>query len=139
MKKINDLVNSNLIRSVHSYQKLADSVYEILHLNKDKHNVWVVVKQQQLTILTDNPYLATQLRYQQDNIRDIINRKYLLELKKSKVKIVAPKGVKKAKKSGRFLINENTGRILEQIANDIEDKELRDSLIQFANQNQEDK
>lgn len=132
MKKITDLVNNQLIRSIKSYDKLSDSVYEMLHLNKEKHNVWVVIKQQQLTIMTDNPYLGTQLRYQQDNIRDNLNRQYLLELKKSKVKIVPPRAERQKAKKEHFIINESTGRVLESIANDIEDDELRESLIKFA-------
>lgn len=132
MKKFNDLVNNQLIRSIKSYDELSNSVYEMLHLNKDKHNVWVVIKQQQLTIMTDNPYLGTQLRYQQDNIRDNLNRQYLLELKKSKVKIVPPRAERLKAKKKRFIINESTGRVLESIANDIEDDELRKSLIKLA-------
>jgi len=132
MKRITDLVNNQLIRSIKSYDKLSDSVYEMLHLNKEKHNVWVVIKQQQLTIMTDNPYLGTQLRYQQDNIRDNLNRLYLLELKKSKVKIVPPRAKNEKAKKERFIINEKTGRVLKSIANDIEDDELRESLIKLA-------
>ena len=128
MKKISDLVNHQLTQSVKSYDKLSLSVYEMLHLNKEKHNLWVVVKQQQLTLLTDNPYLGTQLRYEQDNIRNALNRQYLLELKKSKVKIVPPTAKRQRIKEKRFVITTKTTKILGSIADEIEDKELRDSL-----------
>ncbi len=128
MKKASDLVNRQLTRSIQSYDKLSNSVYEMLHLNKEKHNVWVVVKQQQLTLMTDNPYLATQLRYQQDQIRDKLNRKFLLELKKSKVKIVPPTMKRERPKEERFLITKKTGKVLESIAEMIDDDELRASL-----------
>lgn len=132
MKKLTELVNNQLIRSIKSYDKLSDTVYEILHLNKEKHNVWVVVKQQQLTIMTDNPYLGTQLRYQQENIRDTLNRRFLLELKQSKVKIIPPKAKRPKEKKERFIISEKTGNMLESIAKDIEDEGLRLSLIKLA-------
>ena len=128
MKKISDLVNHQLTKSIKSYDKLSDSVYEMLHLNKTKHNLWVVVKQQQLTILTDNPYLGTQLRYEQDNIRIALNRQYLLELKNSKVKIVPPKAKLKKVKEERFIITTKTTQILNTIADEIDDEELRNSL-----------
>ena len=128
MKKASDLVNRQLTRSIQSYDKLSNSVYEMLHLNKEKHNVWVVVKQQQLTLMTDNPYLATQLRYQQDQIRDKLNREFLLELKKSKVKIVPPTMKRERPKEERFLITKKTGKVLESIAEMIDDDELRASL-----------
>lgn len=132
MKRLSDLVNNQLAKSVRSYDKLSETVYKLLHLNKEKHNLWVVVRQQQLTIMTDNPYLGTQLRYQQDNIRDALNREYLLELKKSKVKIVPPTARKEKRTEERFIISEKTGKTLESIADMIEDEELRQSLKQLG-------
>ncbi len=133
MKKISDLVNRQLTRSIKSYDKLSNSVYEMLHLNKDKHNIWVVVKQQQLTLMTDNPYLGTQLRYQQDHIRDKLNRQFLLELKKSKVKIVPPTAERPKIKEERFVITKKAGKVLESIAEMIDDDELRASLKKLGN------
>ncbi len=135
MKRLNDLVNNQLAKSVKSYDRLSNSVYKLLHLNKKKHNLWVVVRQQQLTLMTDNPYLGTQLRYQQDNIREALNREYLLELKKSKVKIVPPTASREIIKEERFVISEQTGKTLESIANMIEDKELSESLRQLGQKN----
>lgn len=128
MKKISDLVNNQLSQSIKSYDKLSLSVYEMLHLNKEKHNLWVVVKHQQLTILTDNPYLGTQLRYQQDTIRTALNRKYLMELKKTKIKIVPPTMKRQKVIEKRFVITEKTTQVLASIAEDIEDEGLRNSL-----------
>ena len=132
MKKASDFVNSQFIRSIETYDKLSNSVCELMHLNKEKHNVWVVVKQQKLTILTDNPYLGTQLQYQQKTICDALNRRFLLELKTSKVKIIPPKAVKKINIEPRFVISEKTSSVLESIADDIEDPELKASLLQLT-------
>ena len=132
MKKISNLVNYQLTRSIESYDKLSHSVYEMLHLNKEKHNLWVVVKQQKLTIMTDNPYLGTQLRYQQDNIQKALNSEYLLELKESQVKIIPPKAQRQKIKEERFVISDKAGSILKSIADDIEDEELKQSLIQLS-------
>ena len=135
MKKIINLVNSQLVRSVETYDRLSDEMYKIMHLNKQKHNLWVVIKQQQLTILTDNPYLGTQLQYQQHAICDALNRKFLLELKKTKVKIIPPKVEREVKTETRFVISKKTSDILKGIADDIPDKELRDSLLQLTKKN----
>lgn len=137
MKKASDFVNSHFIRSIKTYDKLSSSIYELMHLNKEKHNVWAVVKQQQLTILTDNPYLGTQLQYQQQAICDSLNRKFLLELKKTKVKIIPPKAIKETKGEPRFIISEKASSALESIANDIEDTELRASLLMLAKKKEE--
>ncbi|HIP94588.1 MAG TPA: DUF721 domain-containing protein [Leucothrix sp.] len=138
MKKASDFVNSQFIRSIETYDKLSNSIYELMHLNKEKHNLWVVVKQQKLTILTDNPYLGTQLQYQQQTICDALNRKFLLELKKTKVKIISPKAISKPKSEPRFVISEKASTVLESIANDIEDSELKASLLQLTKKKKQD-
>lgn len=132
MKKASDFVNSQFIRSTKIYDRLSQSVYELMHLNKEKHNVWVVVKQQKLTIMTDNPYLGTQLQYQQQAICDMLNREFLLELKKTKVKIVPPAAVKEINKDPRFIISEKASMAIENIAMSIEDAELKASLLQLT-------
>jgi len=132
MKKASDFVNSQFIRSTKIYDRLSQSVYELMHLNKEKHNVWVVVKQQKLTIMTDNPYLGTQLQYQQQAICDRLNREFLLELKKTKVKIVPPTAVKEINKDPRFIISEKASMAIENIAMSIEDAELKASLLQLT-------
>ena len=132
MKNINDLVNTQLVESIKSYDKLSNSVYDFLHLNKQKHNVWVVVKQQQLTLLTDNPYLATQLRYQQQNICLHLNQKFLMQLKTIKVKIVPPESVREKVEESNFIISDKASGILAGIADEINDEELKKSLLKLT-------
>jgi hypothetical protein len=133
MKNINDLVNRQLVESTKSYDKLSNTVYDFLHLNKQKHNIWVVVKQHKLTLLTDNPYLATQLRYQQQNICLHLNQKFLMQLDTIKVKIIPPEGVKEKVEESNFMITEKAGGVLEGIADQIDDEELKKSLLKLAN------
>ena len=133
MKNINDLVNKQLVESIKSYDKLSDAVYDFLHLNTEKHNVWVVTKQKTLTLLTDNPYLATQLRYQQKNICMHINQKFLMQLNIIKVKIVPPKGIREKVEENNFSISDKTGGVLAGIADDIDDEALKNSLLKLAN------
>ncbi len=135
MKNINDLVNTQMVESIKSYDKLSGAVYNFLHLNKKKHNVWVVVKQQQLTLLTDNPYLATQLRYQQQNICLHLNQKFLMQLNTIKVKIIPPKGVREKVEESNFIISDKASGILTGIADEIDDEELKQSLLRLADNN----
>jgi hypothetical protein len=132
MKNFNNLISSQLSRNIESYDKLSSYVYDLLHLNKEKHNVWVVVKQQQLTLLTDNPYLGTQLQYEQKNICTAINRYFLLELKKTKVKIVPPSTSITQKHNKLYQIGSTASKSLASIADLIEDPELRESLNKIA-------
>ena len=135
MKNINDLVNSQLTSSIKTNDKLSDFVYALLHLNKDKHNLWVISKQQKLTLLTDNPYLATQISYQKDNICKELNRNFILNMKTVKVKIIPPTGPKEKIKEERFIMNKKTAGVLKDIAQTIEDDEIKELLLSLSNTN----
>ena len=132
MKNISHLVNANLVRSIENHDKLSAAVYSLLHLNKEKHNVWVVVKQNQLTIMTDNPYLGTQLQYQQQNICDHLNQQFLLQLRSTKVRIIPPSTKASPKQGENFMISNKAGKILATIAEDIEDEALKESLLALS-------
>ena len=133
MKNFNHLVNYELTRSIENYDKMSDFVYKLMHLDKQKHNVWVVTKQQQLTLMTDNPYLGTQLRYQQETICEALNRNFLLELKKTKVKIIPPSAEFKQEKKDLYKVGAKASEVLASIANEIEDAELKILLLNLAN------
>ena len=135
MKNFKHLVNSELTKSIENYDKLSAFVYELMHIDKQKHNVWVVTKRQQLTLMTDNPYLGTQLRYQQAAICEALNRNFLMELKTAKVKIIPPTSELKKKKQDLYKMGGKASEILTSIANDIEDDELKRSLLKLTNQN----
>ncbi len=135
MKNFQHLVNTELTKSIENYDKLSSFVYELMHLDKNKHNVWVVAKRQNLTLMTDNPYLGTQLRYQQNTICDAINRKFLMELKTSKVKIIPPTTDLKKRQQDLYKVGGKASEVLTNIASEIEDEELKNSLLKLANQN----
>ena len=135
MKNFQHLVNSELTKSIENYDKLSNFVYELMHLDKDKHNVWVVAKRQNLTLMTDNPYLGTQLRYQQNTICDAMNRKFLMELKTCKVKIIPPTIDTKKQQQDLYKIGGKASEVLKNIAGEIEDEELKNSLLKLASQN----
>ncbi len=132
MKNINQLVNSQLTGSIKNYDKLSNFVYELMHLDKSKHNLWVITKQQQLTLLTDNPYLGTQLQYQMNVICAEINKHFLLQLKKTKVKIIPPSVVPEKPVNKLFEIGEKASEILVNIAEEIDDEELKKSLLKLT-------
>jgi len=135
MKNINDLVNSQLTSSIKTNDKLSDFVYGLLHLNKNKHNLWVICKQQKLTLLTDNPFLATQISYQKDNICKELNQNFIINMKTVKVKIIPPTGSKEKIIEERFIMNKKTAGVLQDIAQTIEDVEIKELLISLSNRN----
>ena len=135
MKNFKHLVNSELTKSIENHDKLSAYVCHLMHIDTQKHNVWAVTRRNQLSLMTDNPYLATQLNYQQSTIRDAINRKFLLQLKTVKVKIIPPSSTPPKRKQDLYTIGSKAGEILASIANDIEDEGLKSSLLKLAKQN----
>jgi len=133
MKNFQHLVNTELTKSIENYDKLSNFIYEMMHLDKNKHNVWVVAKLQKLTIMTDNPYLGTQVRYQQNAICDALNRNFLMELKQSKIKIIPPTVALKKEEKDLYAIGNQASQVLRNIANEIEDKDLKNSLLKLTN------
>lgn len=125
-------MSSDLTRNINTQNRLSDAVYELLKLDRNQHNIWAVMKQQQLTLVTDHPILATQLQYQQNNIRDHLNRTFLLQLKNTQIKIAPPKAMRKITKEKRFVISDNTKDVLKVIADLIDDDEVKDSLKKIA-------
>jgi hypothetical protein len=132
MKKLRSLVNADIARSINIQDKLSKMVYEILDIDINAHNIWAVVKQQQLTLVTDHPIMATQLNFQKDMIRDQLNRRLLLELKSAQIKIAPPKAMRKIPKGKRFVISETSAKSLQGIAEMIDDDELKESLLQLT-------
>ncbi len=103
-----------------------------MHLDKAKHNLWVITKQQQLTLLTDNPYLGTQLQYQMNVICAELNKHFLLQLKKTKVKIIPPSSIPTKPDNKLYEIGEKASEILANIAQEIDDEELKKSLLKLT-------
>ncbi len=132
MKNINQLVNSQLTESIKTYDKLSDFVYKLMYLDKSKHNLWVITKQHQLTLLTDNPYLGTQLQYQTNAICEALNKHFLLELKKTKVKIIPPSTTPVKPANKLYDIGEKASKTLANIAEEIDDEDLKKSLLKLT-------
>jgi hypothetical protein len=134
MKNLRNLVNADIARSINIQDKLSKTVYEILNLDINAHNIWAVAKQQKLTLLTDHPIMASQLNFQKEMIREELNKRLLLELKTAQIKIAPPTALRKIQKKKRFVITETSAKSLQGIAEMIDDEELKQSLLQLSRQ-----
>lgn len=133
MKRLNSLVKPDLIRHLQIQGKLADAVYQIMDLDKQQHNIWVVLKRDHLTLLTDHPILATQLQYQQVKIQETLNKKFYLNLTSTRIKIAPPKSRYKTRpKEARFVVSQRSAKALQSLASTIEDKELGEVLSRLG-------
>ncbi|HFC91686.1 MAG TPA: DUF721 domain-containing protein [Leucothrix mucor] len=129
MKKSKQLVTKQIELHLGELNKLSDSVASLLQIDRNIHTLWVSIKRNKLLLMTDDSSFATQLRFQQALIQQHINQKLLTKVKEVKIKVIAakPQAYEQVKEKC-FRISSQTAKVLSYIAEDIDDKELRESL-----------
>ncbi|PWQ98786.1 DciA family protein [Leucothrix arctica] len=90
MKDIATLPNTYLNQSINNIDKLSETVRTHLGIVNTQMPLYVVVKQQVVSLIVESPILANQLKYQQKDILDHINRTFLREFKQINVRLAPP-------------------------------------------------
>jgi hypothetical protein len=90
MKDITKLPNTYLSQSINNIDKLSETVRMHLGIVNEQMPLYVVIKQQVVSLIVESPILANQLKYQQADILNHINRTFLREFKQINVKIAPP-------------------------------------------------
>ncbi len=129
MKQPKQLITKRITERLQKINDLSDRVASVIQINRNKHTLWANIEKNKLTIMTDNSLFATQLRFQQDVIRQQINQQLLIKLKSIKIKLIAPPAQAKQEVGEKcFQISSQTTDILSHIAEGIDDEKLRGSL-----------
>jgi len=87
MKEMASLPNTYLNQSINNIDKLSETVRIYLGITNTQMPLYVVVKQQVISLIVDSPIFANQLKYQQNDILNHINRTFLREFKQINVKM----------------------------------------------------
>ena len=108
MKELNKLPNAYLHESIKNIDRLSQRVCLFLEIDPKRHTLHVLQRQQEITIMVEEPILANQLKYQQTAILTDLNQSLLREYKTIKIKLSPPR-MRKAiiKKVSDTLINGN--------------------------------
>ena len=129
MKQPKQLVTQRITQRLHEINSLSDMVASVIQINRNNHTLWASIEKNKLTIMTDDSAFATQLRFQQDLIRQHINQQLLIKLKAIKIKLIAPPAQAQKDTGTRcFRISAQVSDILAYIAEDINDNKLKTSL-----------
>jgi len=129
MKQPKQLVTQRITQRLHEINSLSDMVASVIQINRNNHTLWASIEKNKLTIMTDDSAFATQLRFQQDLIRQHINQQLLIKLKAIKIKLIAPPAQAQKDTGTRcFRISTQVADILAYIAEDIDDNKLKTSL-----------
>ena len=68
MEKINSFINTEITKGLHQLDELVLEIAQFIRLDIAER-IWPIVKQQRLLLLTDDPHLATHLRFQQHSLQ----------------------------------------------------------------------
>ena len=129
MRKSKKIVIKHIAQHLEQLNFLSDSVARFLQIDRKIHTLWVSIEKNKLLLMTDDSAFATQLRFQQQMIRQHVNQLFLIKLKSIKIKIIIVKHQpKEVAKERPFQILPQTANILSSIADAIEDEEIRETL-----------
>ncbi|RTZ66245.1 MAG: hypothetical protein DSZ29_03160 [Aquificaceae bacterium] len=129
MKRPKQLVTQRISKRLQEINALSDKVASVIQINRNHHTLWASIEKNQLIIMTDDSVFATQLRFQQDIIRQHINQQLLITLKSIKIKLIAPQAHRQEDTATKcFRISKKVADVLSYIAEDIEDDKLKESL-----------
>ncbi|MBU0656662.1 MAG: hypothetical protein KJ914_16195 [Gammaproteobacteria bacterium] len=131
MEKINRLIHPELTERLNQFDRLAVEIGQFLSLPLE-NRVWPVLKNQQLTLLTDDPHLATQVRFQQHTLSKHLSKRLNLKISGLHIKVISLPFASFEQKIGRFALSGDAALVMNNIARSIEDRELQDAITRLA-------
>ena len=134
MEKLGIHTQPYITQRLKQFDELQKTIIKILGIELEDTSLWAVVSKQQLTIFTDNPLLATQVKYQQRKICTHLNNVYNINLGSVHTKLIPAKIASKPVKIVRKKLKKTTLDALSSIADNIEDKELKQILKNISKQ-----
>ena len=134
MKKLGVHTQPYITQRLKQLDELQKTIIKILGIELEDTSLWAVVSKQQLTIFTDSPLLATQVKYQQEKICTHLNNVYNINLEVLHTKLIPSKIASKPKQKMTKVLKQSTSAVLSSIANEIEDNELKQILKNISKQ-----
>lgn len=132
MKQANHLPNTYLYESIKNFDRLSQCVQQYLRIDAKQFKLFVVARQQVVTVVVESAILANQLRYQQQEVLKHINHTFLSQFKEVKIKLVPPQMTPVVEAKPRKELSKEVSAILMSMAEGFDDEELKASLQRIA-------
>lgn len=133
MNRLDSHITSSITQRLQMLDELRNSIIKIMSINTQDIKIWPILSNGKLTLFSDDPMLATQVRYQQKNICKQLNSVHNLKLDGVHTKLIPPKKARQPVKSQALPLSKITSKTLSSIANEIEDEELKQILMNISN------
>lgn len=127
MERINRLIHPELAERVDQFDKLTLEIEQFLSLPLE-NRVWPILKNHRLTLLTDDPHLATQVRFQQHTLSKHLSKRLKLQITGLHIKLISLPLASFEQKNGRFTLSGDAALVMNNIAQGIEDRELQEAV-----------
>lgn len=131
MKKAYQLVNRNINERLQQLDKLTDTIAHFFSTT-DTNRFWPILRNQRLTLLTDDPHFATQARFKQRNLCNYLSKSLNSKITKVDIKVISLPLASFEEKTNRFRISDNAAEIISSIALGMNDTELQNCLTRLA-------
>lgn len=131
MEKINHLINRDIARRLEQLDKLTLEIGNFLHLPL-YGRIWPVLQNQRLTLLADDPNLATQLRFQQQKLAKHLSKRLNLKISALHIKLISFPLASIVQKNNGFQMSSKAALTMQGIANSMEDKELQQAILRLT-------
>lgn len=131
MERINRLIHPELTERLNQFDKLTAEIGQFLSLPLE-NRVWPVLKNHRLTLLTDDPHLATQARFQQHTLSKHLSKRLNFKIRGLHIKLISLPLARFDQKNNRITLSDDAATTMNNIAQSIEDTELQEAVMRLA-------
>lgn len=130
MKKINGLINTGIAERLEQLDELTREVGTFLSIPAE-NRLWPILKHHRLTLLTDDPNLALQVRFQQHMLGKHLNKRLNLKIRALNIKLISLPFASFVQKNNGFQMSDTAAQVVRSIAHGIHDQTLQDSILRL--------
>lgn len=131
MKKIDQLISIGFDEKLHQLDRLTAEIARFFSVPTE-NRFWPLLKNQRITLLTDDPHFATQARFQQHLLCKHLSKCLNTNIRSIDIKVIGLHLASIEQKTGDFRLSNDAANIMRSIAQGIDDKELREAIEQLA-------
>lgn len=131
MKRINYWIAPQIAERLEQQDKLSIEISQFLSLTAEDR-IWPILKNHRLTLLTDDPQLALQARFQQKTLSNHLSKRLNLKISALHIKLISLPFASFEQENNSFQLSDNAAQIVRSIAQGITDSELQACLLQLV-------
>ena len=131
MEKISNLINTNLAGRLHQLDGLSTEVMQFFSISGE-NRLWPLLRHGRLTLMTDDPHLATQIRFQQNTLCKHLSKRLNLKISGLNIRLISLPLASFEQKKNRLKLSDDAAQVMRSIASSIDDPELQLTMMRLT-------